>query len=144
MSYSLDVNLLLYASDSSSPFHEGAGRFLQKCATDTELCYVAWLTLMSYLRMATHPRIFTHPLSLTEALNNIKKLLGLPQVRTLSEGEGFLTLYEEITCAVPVRGNLVPDAHLAALLRQNEVHTLYTTDTDFRKFAWLTVKNPLA
>jgi predicted nucleic acid-binding protein len=94
--------------------------------------------------MATHPRIFTHPFSPTEALNNIKKLLGLPQVRTLSEGEGFLTFYEEITCAVPVRGNLVPDAHLAALLRQNEVNTLYTTDTDFRKFAWLTVKNPLA
>jgi len=144
VSYSLDVNLFLYASDRSSPFHNGAGTFLQKCATDSELCYVTWPTLMSYLRIATHPRIFTHPLSPAEALNNIKRLLGLPQVRTLSEGEGFLTLYEEMTRAAPVRGNLVPDAHLVALLRQHDVKTLYTTDTDFRKFAWLTVKNPLA
>ena len=144
MSYALDVNLLLHASDRSSPFHQEAERFMQKCAIDSELCYLAWSTLMSYLRMATHSRFFTHPLSPTDALNNIKMLLDLPQVRTLSEGEGFLTVYEEMAGAVPVRGNLVPDAHLAALLRQHEVNTLYTTDTDFRKFVWLTVKNPMA
>ena len=143
MSYSLDVNLLLYASDRSSPFYERAGTFLQECVADSELCYVAWLTVMSYVRMSTHPRIFTHPLSPTEALKNINMLLSLPHVQTLSEGEGFLTVYEEITSEIPVRGNLVPDAHLVALLKQYDVKTLYTTDTDFRKFAWLSVRNPL-
>jgi len=54
-----------------------------------------------------------------------------------------LAIYEEITRAVPVRGNLVPDAHLVALLKQYEVNTLYSNDMDFQKFAWLTVKNPL-
>lgn len=144
MSYSLDVNLLLYASDRSSPFHEAASTFLQQCVTETELCYLAWPTLMSYLRIATHPRIFTNPLSPAEAFGNIQTLVSFPQVRTLSEGEDFLDVYRDITSAIPVRGNLVPDAHLAALLRQHEVNTLYTTDTDFRKFAWLKVKNPLA
>jgi predicted nucleic acid-binding protein len=43
---------------------------------------------------------------------------------------------------LPVRGNLVPDAHLAALLRQHGVTTLYTNDVDFRKFTFLTVVNP--
>jgi len=143
VSYSLDVNLLLYASDRSSPFYERAGTFLQECATDSELCYLAWPTVMSYLRMATHARIFRYPLSPTEALNNIKMFLGFPHIQTLSEGEGFLQIYEEIAGAIPVRGNLVPDAHLVALLKQSEVKTLYSNDTDFRKFSWLTVKNPL-
>jgi predicted nucleic acid-binding protein len=43
-----------------------------------------------------------------------------------------------------VRGNLVPDAHLAALLKQHGVRTLYTRDGDFRKFPFLDVRDPLA
>jgi predicted nucleic acid-binding protein len=43
-----------------------------------------------------------------------------------------------------VRGNLVPDAHLAALLRQHGVSTLFTRDADFRKFGFLQVKDPFA
>jgi uncharacterized protein len=143
VSFALDVNLLLFASDRSSPFHSGAGAFLQRCVTQTELYYLAWPTLMSYLRMATHPRIFTHPLSPTEALNNIRMLVSVPHVRTLSEEEGYLEIYQELTGDLSVRGNLVPDAHLAVLLFQHEIKILYTTDADFRKFSWLTVKNPL-
>ncbi len=99
---------------------------------------------MSYLRIATHPQIFTHPLSPSEALTNIQTLLSLPHVRTLSEEDGFLEIYQAVTDEMPVRGNLVPDAHLVALLRQHDVKRLYTVDTDFRKFSWLDVQNPLA
>jgi hypothetical protein len=69
-------------------------------------------------------------------------VLGLPQVRTLSEGDGFWNVYREVARMLPVRGNLVPDAHLAALLRQHGVATLYSTDVDFRKFTFLRVINP--
>jgi len=99
---------------------------------------------MSYLRMATHPRIFTRPLSPSEALANIQTLLSLPHVRTLSEEDGFLEIYQKVTDEMPVRGNLVPDAHLVALLRQHGVRKLYTVDTDFRKFSWVDAQNPLA
>ncbi len=143
MSFSLDVNILLYASDQASPFYLPASRFLAECAATQEICYLAWPTLMSYLRMTTHPRIFSQPLSPTSALQNIQGLLELSHVRTLSEGEGFLHVYQEVTNNMPVRGNLVPDAHLAALLRQHDIRTLYLGDTDFRKFPWLTVRNPL-
>lgn len=144
MSYSLDVNILLYASDQASPHYLPASRFLATCATEQEICYLAWPTLMSYLRLTTHPRIFSHPLSPAEALKNIQGLLELRHVRTLSEGEGFLDVYQEVTGNMSVRGNLVPDAHLASLLRQHDIPTLYSADTDFKKFAWLTVRNPLA
>ena len=43
-----------------------------------------------------------------------------------------------------VRGNLVPDSHLAALLKQHDVRTIYTNDSDFRQFTFLDVRNPLA
>ena len=43
-----------------------------------------------------------------------------------------------------MRGNLVPDAHLAALLKQHGVRTLFTRDADFRKFRFLDVRDPFA
>jgi hypothetical protein len=49
-----------------------------------------------------------------------------------------------MTAEVPTRGNLVPDAHLAAILRQHGVKKLYTHDTDFLKFAFLDVRDPIA
>jgi predicted nucleic acid-binding protein len=60
----------------------------------------------------------------------------------LAEDEGFLDVYREVTGGFPVRGNLVPDAHLAALLKQHGVRTLFTRDSDFRKFAFLDVRDP--
>ena len=142
MSYSLDVNVLLYASDTSSPKHPEAIRFLKQRASDPDLFCIAWSTLIAFLRIATHPRIFARPLSPDDALGNVESLLSLPHVRMLSEGEGFLEIYREVTARFPVRGNLVPDAHLAALLRQHGVRRLYTVDRDFRKFDFLEVADP--
>lgn len=142
MSYSVDANVLLYASDTSSPKHAEAIRFLKQRASDPDLFCIAWSTLIAFLRIATHPRIFARPLSPDDALGNVESLLGLPRVRMLSEEEGFLDIYREVTARFPVRGNLVPDAHLAALLRQHGVRRLYTVDRDFRKFDFLEVADP--
>jgi toxin-antitoxin system PIN domain toxin len=142
MSYSLDVNLLLYASDRSSARHEAARTFLESCAAGPDLLCLAWPTLMSYLRIATHPRIFSAPLSPDEAFGNIGALLALPHVRAISELNGFADAYRHVTGDLVVRGNLVPDAHLAAVLFQHGVRTLYSSDRDFGKFATLEVRDP--
>ena len=143
MSCSLDVNLLLYASDQSSLYCEAAQEFLRQKLRDHEMLYIAWLTAMGYLRMSTHPRIFATPLTPDEALGNLRSLLAQPRVRTLSERAGFLSAYAEVTSTFPVRANLVPDAHLATILRQHGVATIYTNDADFKKFDFLEVINPL-
>jgi uncharacterized protein len=142
VSYSLDVNILLYASDQSSPRHTEAINFLDCRVNDPDLLCLTWITLISYLRIATHPSIFSRPLSPSQALLNVEALLGLPRVRVLTEQTGFFEVYKEIACSCTVRGNLVPDAHLAALLRQHGVKILYTSDSDFRKFTFLDVKDP--
>jgi uncharacterized protein len=144
MSAAIDVNLLLYASDAGSPYHERAGRFLADCASHRDLVYLAWPTVMGYLRIATHPSIFEWPLSPEEAAANIAALVSLPHVKLLSEQDDFWDLYRQTADALHPRGNLVPDAHLAALLRQHGVRRLYTTDRDFRRFDFLDVIDPIA
>jgi len=144
VSYSIDVNVLLYASDRSSERHDRARRFIETCAAGPEILCLAWPTLMSYLRLATHPRIFAAPLSPDEALANVVALLGLPHVRAVSELDGFLDAYRHVAGEMPVRGNLVPDAHVASILFQHGVRTIYTNDRDFRKFHSLDVKDPFS
>lgn len=143
MSYSIDANLLLYASNSSCPEHPAAHRFVLARPDDPDLCCLAWPTLFAYLRIATHPSIFQRPLSPEAAWSNLRRLIDLPRVRLIGEETDFLDHYETVTKGIVVRGNLVPDAHLAALLHQHGVRQLYSADTDFLKFRFLEVRNPL-
>lgn len=142
MSYAVDVNVLLYASDESSPFSKQAGKFIKQCVAGPEVLCLAWPTLASYIRLSTHPAIFASPLTPEDAENNLESLVRLPHVRVLSEQEGFWEAYRATTRGLSIRGNDVPDAHLAAILRQHDVTTLYTNDRDFLKYSFLRVRNP--
>jgi hypothetical protein len=133
---------LLYASDTNSPFFNQAKNFIGDFITKRDLFYLGWPTVMGYLRIATHAAVFEHPLSPEEAMSNMESLLNLPHARVLTEEEGFWEIYREVTAQVPTRGNLVPDSHLAALLRQHGVETIYTHDRDFLKFPFLDVRDP--
>ncbi|MGH8532819.1 MAG: PIN domain-containing protein [Gammaproteobacteria bacterium] len=128
MSFAIDVNILLYASDADSPLHAPARRFIERCSSAPEVFCLAWPTITGYLRIATHPAIFAKPLH---------------QAYLMAEEEGFWELYRQVANDMRPRGNLVPDAHLAVLLRQHGIATLYTHDRDFRRFDFLSVVDPL-
>ena len=144
MTATLDTNVLLYASDESSSFHDRAIGLLQTIAAGPDLVYLFWPVLLSYVRIATHPTIFRKPLSAVDAMGNVDDLLTRPHVRTSSEADGFWAVYRQVASATPARGNLVPDAHIVALMRQHGVSTIWSHDRDFLKFAGVTVRDPFA
>jgi uncharacterized protein len=143
MSYSIDANILLFASNTQASEYARALAFLEDRPNDPDLLCLTWPALMAYQRIATHPAIFQQPLSPQQAWNNIQSLVALPRTRVLQEAEDFADLYPTVTHDLNIRGNLVPDAHIAALLQQHGVQRIYTADSDFRKFAFLEVINPL-
>lgn len=110
---------------------------------DPDLLCLSWVTLMGYQRIATHPSIFRQPLSAQQAWENVTSLLALPRCRVITEQEGFELDYGRVSQVIGMKGNLVPDAHLAVILQQHGVSKIYTADTDFRKFGFLNVVNPL-
>lgn len=142
MSYSLDANILLYAANESADHHRRARAFLKERLDDSELMVLSYSTLMAFLRISTHPRIFPNPLAPEVALKNIMSLIRRPQVRLIAEKKSFFVDYQEATADMMIRGNLVPDAQLAILLQEHGVKTLYTNDSDFRKFPFLNPVNP--
>lgn len=144
MSVTFDANVLLYASDEASTYHAEARAFLERLARADELVYLFWPTAMAYLRLATHPAVFERPLPPGDALGNVEQLLALPHVRTAGEQDRFWPSYRRLAHEADVRGNLVPDAHLVALMVENGVRTIWTHDRDYRRFPEIDARDPFA
>ena len=142
MSFAVDSNILLYASNEASTHQRAASEFLKQAVIGPELLFVSWPVISAYLRIATHAAIFPRPLTPEAAIANIDSLFASPHVRVLQEDEGFWETYKSVAHGVVARGATVPDVHLAALLRHNGVRVLYTNDSDFRRFDFLEVRNP--
>ncbi|MEO8511853.1 MAG: TA system VapC family ribonuclease toxin [Chloroflexota bacterium] len=144
MSHTIDANLLLYASDDASPMHARAIDLLDEMAMGPEIVHLFWPTLMAYLRIATHPAIFARPLSHAQARANVDALLDLPHVQASGESDAFWRRFTETADDIAPVGNLVPDAHLVALMIDHGIRTIWTRDRDFRKFRGITVRDPFA
>jgi uncharacterized protein len=152
MSVAIDANVLLYASDQRSPRHSCARDLLERLAAEPGLVYLFWPVAMAYLRIATPPAVFKHPLDPQVAQANLSALLERAHIRCPGEDPGFWTLYQDtvggdvvggdVVGGDVVRGNLVPDAHIAALMRQHGVSTIWTADRDFKRFPYITARDP--
>jgi toxin-antitoxin system PIN domain toxin len=144
VSYTIDANVLLYASDESSPVHAPARAFVERLAAGPEIAYLFWPTVMAYLRIATHPAVFARPLTTVEAIGNVEQLLARPHVRTTGEQERHWDRFREVADDAMPAGNLVPDAHVVALMLENDVRTIWTRDRDYRRFPSIEVRDPFA
>lgn len=144
MTFAVDANLLLYASDESSTLHDRAIALLDEIAMGPEIAYLFWPVAMAYLRIATHPAIFARPLSHADARANLESLLSLPHVQAVGEGDAFWARFREVADDLRPTGNLVPDAHIVALMLSHGVRTIWTRDRDYRSFAGIRVRDPFA
>ncbi|HTG41023.1 MAG TPA: TA system VapC family ribonuclease toxin [Methylomirabilota bacterium] len=143
MSSTLDANVLVYAANTADPMHETAAALVSRLAAGPELVYLFWPTLLGFLRIVTHPAILPRPLTPRDAMSNVEGLLDRPHVRSPGEADGFWPLFRS-AAGNQARGNDVPGAHLAALMRQHGVRLIYTRDRDFRRFDGIDAQDPFA
>jgi toxin-antitoxin system PIN domain toxin len=142
VSVTVDANVLLYASNEQSPRHEAARGLLERLAAGPGLVYLFWPVAMAYLRIVTHPGIFENPLEPRIARANLGALLERPHMRSPGDATGFWAVYRDTVGQDVVRGNLVSDSHIAALMRQHGVGTIWTSNRDFRRFPDITARDP--
>jgi toxin-antitoxin system PIN domain toxin len=138
----VDANILLYAEDKESDQHETARIWWDHQLSGTNPVGLCWPVLSAFLRISTNVRLYQRPLTPTQATDRVQSWLEQPCVRILSPGEEHWTLFRRLVREQKATGNLVSDAHLAALaLEHNAV--LFSTDLDFAKFRDLKWENPL-
>jgi len=141
----VDTNILVYALNQGCQEYEPARNFVDECRRSTGPWYSTWSILYELLRVTTHPRIFSQPLTAQQAWDFIGLLLESPGLSVLVEGthhtEVAVSTIQEVK---GLRGNLFHDAHTAILMREHGIRRIYTRDTDFHRFPFLEVLDPLA
>ena len=144
MSQTVDTNVLVYATHTASPFHGRARALVEHLVAGPSLAYVLWPAILGYLRIVTHPNSLGSPLSTDEAMSNIEAVIAPSHIRVAGEGDDFWPSFRTVVADVKPRGNLLPDAHLVALMLEHGVSTIWSHDRDFRKFRGITVRDPFA
>lgn len=144
MSGLIDTNILIYAANRDSPHYAAARSFLGEALEGAQDVYLSWAVLYEFLRVTTHPKVFPKPLTWQEARDFLSSLLKSPGVKILYEGEGHFEVLQDVlkTLRNP-HGNLMHDAHIAAILKESGLQKIYTRDTDFRLFSFLEVVDPI-
>lgn len=139
----LDADLLLFAVDRTSPFHDAARDWLTERLNGARRVGLPWQSLGAFLRISTHPRASEQPLAPREAWRHVADWLAAGTTWIPTPGPRYAELLGELVERHDVRGNLVPDAQLAALALEHGL-TLCSADTDFARFGEVRWENPVA
>jgi hypothetical protein len=137
----LDANVLLHAVHERSEQHEQAAEWLTEKMNGTRRVGFPWQSLSAFIRIATHPRAFARPLEPRIAWDRVTDWLNAPPAWVPEPGPGYTQVFGGLIRTYEVRGNLVPDAALAALAIEHGL-VLISTDTDFGRFRELQWDNP--
>ena len=129
----VDANLLLYAVDEEAAHHERAHGWLDAALARNEPIAFSWLAVLAFLRLSTHPAVFFRPLTPDQAADIVELWLAQPAASVLEPGRRHLALLRGLLLESGTAGNLVNDAHLAALALEHGA-TIVSFDRDFDRF----------
>ena len=138
----LDTNILVHAQREELAHHHAARDLVRQLAEGDDPWALPWPCVYEFLRVITHPRIFDPPTDLDIALENLDSLLSSPALVLLGEGTAHRTHLRRMVQPEQTAGNLVHDAHIAALAVEHGVREFWTLDKDFARFPELRTRNP--
>jgi len=138
----LDANLLLYAVHERAVQHEAASAWLTEQLNGPRRVGIPWQSLAAFLRISTHPRAFERPLDPATAWQRAADWLAAPVAWIPQPGPRHAKLFGELVVQYGIRGNLIPDAQLAALALEHGL-IVCSADTDFARFTEIGWTNPL-
>lgn len=139
----VDANLLLYATDSSSPHHAPAARWLTAALRGNRRVGIPWQSVGAFLRISTNPRIYRNPMSAEQSWDCVRGWLAAEPAWIPGASEETAGILGRLVTQLPVTAGLVPDAMLAAIAIEHGL-TVVSADSDFARFPGVRWHNPLA
>ena len=140
----VDTNVLLYAADRDSDFYDACRSYIERLRNDNTPSYLSWNICYEFLRVSTHPRVFQSPWTTAAAWSFIEALMIAPGFDLITETARHQAVLQQTLSELPdLRGNVVHDIHTAVLMRENGISRICTRDSDFVRFPFLTMVDPL-
>lgn len=137
-----DVNVLIYAHREELPQHRAAREWLDGVMAGDAPYGLSELVLSGFLRIVTNPRALARPTPLDIALATVQRWRTPRQCVIVGPGERHWGIFTRLCRDGGAKGNLVPDAYLAALAIESGSEWI-TTDRGFARFPGLVWRDPL-
>ena len=137
-----DVNVLVYAHREDVPHHAECLEWLEGVINGDQAYGLSELVLSGFLRVATHPKVFGRPSTIADAIAFSDQLRNRPNCVPVAPGPRHWDIFRKLCTDAGAKGNLVPDAYLAALAIESGCEWI-TTDGDFSRFKGLRWRHPL-
>lgn len=139
----VDANVLIYAVNEASRHHEAARNWLDTALSGAEPVALPWVCLLAFIRIVTHPGIMPLPLSTSQACSIVAAWTAQPNVISREPARHHAGLLADLLKGPGSGGNLVNDAHLAALALEHGA-SVVTFDSDFSRFPGVRWEQPPA
>jgi uncharacterized protein len=136
-----DVNVLVYAYREDAPRHDRYRIWLEGVLNAREAYGLSDLVLAGFVRVVTHPRVFSPPSPTGHAFEFAEALRGHPNCFHVVAGERHWDIFAGLCRDARTKGNLIPDAYLAALAIESGSEWI-TTDRDYSRFPGLRWRDP--
>ncbi len=137
----VDANLLLYAVNEDADHHDDARQWLDTALSGADTVAFSWLALLAFVRLATKAGLFPRPLTVDQAMARVDAWLGAAPAVVVDPTNDHPAVLTRLLRDVGAGGNLVNDAHLAALAIEHRC-TVISYDNDFNRFAGVTWEVP--
>ena len=129
----VDANVLLYAVNTSSKHHHVSHRWLDGALSGSDAVGLAWVPLLAFVRLTTKEGLFPSPLQPEQAVDQVADWLAAPSAVPVNPGPRHADILSRLLAEVGTGGNLVNDAHLAALAVEHRA-SIVSYDSDFGRF----------
>jgi toxin-antitoxin system PIN domain toxin len=110
-----DVNILVHALRFNSSDHELCRTWLDGVVNGDTLYGMAPQVLSGLVCITTHPKVFAEPSGLDKVLRFCNTLLAQSHCLVIQPAERHWEIFTRLCTEADARGNMVPDAWLAAL-----------------------------
>jgi len=136
-----DVNVLINAFRADTGDHVLCRNWLEGVLNGESRYGISPQVLGAVIRVVTHTKIFARPSSLNETIEFCSFLLAQPHCYVIQPGQQHWSIFCRLCKLADARGNLVPDAWLAALAIESGCEWI-TLDRDYARFPGLKWRAP--
>ena len=137
-----DVNVLVHAHRPDSVRHRDYRDWLGDVVNGDAAYGLSDFVLSAFLRVVTNAKVFRNPTPLDVALRFVSDVRDQPNRVSVAPGPRHWEIFTDLARRVGARGNLIPDAYLAALAIESGCEWI-TTDRDYSRFPGLRWRHPL-
>ncbi len=137
-----DVNLLVYAYNSTSPHHEAAKAWWDDLIAGSEEVALPWVVVTGFIRMMANPSVVSPPVPPVVSVAHIRHWFQHPHINPINPGNDHLDWLDGNFEFAGIGRNMVADTHIASIAMEHDAE-VHSRDSDFSRFPGLKWHDPL-